>query len=67
MRKALDCYKEKKKMARLTISFDEGDHLALKLLSLKTKVSMGEHIQNALHTYLINNKAYDLEIQQKQD
>lgn len=54
-------------MARLTISFDEGDHLALKLLSLKTKVSMGEHIQNALHTYLINNKAYDLEIQQKQN
>lgn len=54
-------------MARLTISFDEGDHLALKLLSLKTKVSMGEHIQKALHAYLIKNKAYDLEIQLRED
>jgi hypothetical protein len=56
-----------KNMARLTISFDDGDHLALKLLSLKTKIPMGEHMQNALHAYLIHNKAYDLEIQQKQE
>lgn len=54
-------------MARLTISFDDGDHLALKLLSLKTKIPMGEHMQNALHAYLVHNKAYDLEIQQKQE
>ena len=54
-------------MTRLTISFDDGDHLALKLLSLKTKIPTGEHVQNALHAYLVHNKAYDLEIQQKQD
>ena len=52
-------------MPRITINFDEGDHLALKLLSLKTKVPMGEHVQNAIHAYLVDQKAYELEIQLK--
>jgi hypothetical protein len=49
-------------MARITLSIDEREHLALKLLALKRKQKMIEVIKRAVSEYLEKEGAFDLSI-----
>ena len=49
-------------MPRLTISLDDQDHLALKLISLRDNRRLSEVIDEAIKLYLYNSGAYSLSI-----
>jgi len=49
-------------MPRLTISLDDQDHLALKLISLRDNRRLSEVIDEAIKLYLSNSGAYNLSI-----
>ena len=49
-------------MPRLTISLDDQDHHALKLISLRDNRRLSEVIDEAIKLYLSNSGAYSLSI-----
>ena len=49
-------------MARVTLSLNEADHLALKLLAIKEKKAMIGVIQEAITKYLEETGAYRLSV-----
>ena len=50
-------------MGRITITLDDRDHLALKLLALQKNEKIVILLQEAMREYLDNSGAYDLVIQ----
>ena len=53
-------------MPRITLSIEERDHLALKLLSINQKKKMAAVIQEAISSYLDHTGAYQLSIQSEE-
>lgn len=49
-------------MGRITITLDDRDHLALKLLSLQRNEKIVALLQDAMREYLFRAGAYDLVI-----
>lgn len=50
------------RMPRITLSLEDRDHLALKLLSIHEKKKMATVIQEAISSYLDRTGAYKLSI-----
>ncbi|MFM7086701.1 MAG: hypothetical protein ACKOXO_06910 [Cyanobium sp.] len=50
------------RLPRITLSIEERDHLALKLLSINQKKKMAAVIQEAISSYLDHSGAYKLSI-----
>ena len=49
-------------MPRLTVTLDEKDHLALKLLSLRENLRLNEVLDDAIKFYLSSTGGYGLRI-----
>ena len=54
-----------RRMGRVTITLDERDHLALKLLALQQDTKITLLLHQAIEQYLDGRGAYDLVIQPK--